>query len=126
MNFRLIILITLVCGTFFTFSQRPNDYSKFKTGTFIYPDFPDAKIVRKKRKQIEIYNKRSSKVIMKIKWTSNSSYILTVKKLVNDSSCLKIGDVIKVKLTSSNGNTYFYDHSTKKCGNGSGSIKKVD
>ena len=67
-----------------------------------------SKIKRTKRKQIEFFNSGKSRVVSKITWLNDSSYMLIVKKCVNcpDVSLAQIGASTKVSITECTGNKF--------------------
>ena len=83
--------------------------SKFRLGDYNYQhiNFTNTKIKRGKRIQKEISHR--GRQIYDIKWTSNSTYILTYKRMSEDSFKSLIGkqiDVEIIKLIDDNGYVY--------------------
>jgi hypothetical protein len=124
-----ILLSIFVTLSILGFGQKENEYTKFHTGTFTYESSgEDVIIKRTKTRQTETYNDGKSKVILKIKWENDSTYILTHIKSVNvGESCLKKSDSIKSVIMVVEGNKCFVRFSTKNCGQGACHfIKKED
>ncbi len=123
-----MLLLLFVCAGVISFAQESNKYEKFKTGTFTYAGdaYSGTKIVRTKSKQTEIINNGQAKVIMKIKWINDSTYVLTLVKAVNAPGCLKKGDTITTVITSSTGNQYTFRSETANCGGAEATIVKVE
>jgi hypothetical protein len=96
-----LILLVMLTLSLPTFSQQSDCLKAMKTGEFFYPGRKDAaKIIRKKDKQIEIYNNGLSRLVFKLKWANDSTYVLTLKKKINAPGPLKKGDWIKATITS--------------------------
>jgi hypothetical protein len=64
-----------------------------RTGTFNYEGRcgQDVEIRRTEGQQIELTNKEKSKQILGVTWTSDSTYVLTLREVVKQKPCLKIG-----------------------------------
>jgi hypothetical protein len=95
----------------------------YKTGTFIYED-PTVKaiIVRTETQQKESWNDGKSFILMKIKWQNDSTYVLTVKKVVNAPGCVKKGTKIWTTIESCDGKKINFSYKTKSCGDGKASM----
>ncbi|MFI5204028.1 MAG: hypothetical protein ACHQF2_05980, partial [Flavobacteriales bacterium] len=59
-----------------------------------------------------------SKIVLKIEWLNDSTYVLTVKKLVNAPGCLSKRDWIKTVITSCTDNRWVGTYTSNKCGSG--------
>ncbi|MCB0478717.1 MAG: hypothetical protein KDC84_11160 [Crocinitomicaceae bacterium] len=91
----------------YTFAQNCVDT---KTGVFSYvTNGMKVFIVRYENEQIEFFNKGDSKLLESVKWTSDSTYILThiIDKNVNGS--LKKGDKIFSTVVSCKDSTVIVD-----------------
>lgn len=123
----IILSLTFLFLASLAFAQDKVDYSKFRTGTFSYPgQEEDVIITWTKHKQIEVYNGGESKLILKVEWLNDSTYLLTHKKSINAPGCLDKGDWIKTKITQVNGNRYLCESTTNKCGSGELIIVKLE
>ncbi|PHR26760.1 MAG: hypothetical protein COA38_14340 [Fluviicola sp.] len=111
----------------FSYSQKEGKYDEFRTGTFTYLDKGEGVLViRTKKTQIEIYPDGESKLINKIKWINDSTYMLTFKKSINADGCLVKGDRMKIEFLSKDGNQYKCRYTSSACGKGEVTMKKVD
>jgi len=63
---------------------------------------------------------------MNVEWTSDSTFILTVKSLGGEKGCLSKGDWIKVKIIKAEGETYTAKFYSEFCGNGETVFTRVD
>ena len=101
---------------------------KFRTGTFQYETGGGEKVIiyRTKRKQTEVFNNGKSKLILKIKWLNDSTYLLIQKKAVNAPGCLKKGDIIKTRVVSCEGERFTCEYSSERCGKGKSVFLKLE
>jgi hypothetical protein len=123
-----LILVTLL-SLFLrpVFSQDQNKYEDFKTGKFTYQGKSGVvEIIRTNKKQVEIFNDGKSKLILKINWINDSTYILTLIKKINIHGCLERGDWIKATITNRNGNKYECTYISKNCGGGKSVFVKLE
>lgn len=116
----LFLLLTLSLS-----AQEKSNYKDFRKGTFVYEGVDDVKLIRTKKKQVEIFNDGKSKITMSIKWENDSTYVLTVTEILNSPGCLHVGDVIYTKITKREGPKFFFSYQTANCGNGAGELIKV-
>ena len=124
---RPIILTFLFFSFSLTFfSQKKDPYKRFKKGEFAYVGQENAvKIIRTKRKQIEVFGDGKSKLILKIDWTNDSTYVLTHLKSINANGCLKKGEQIITTIINSTADKYTCFYTTKNCGEGRSAIIKL-
>ena len=116
-NFFLVSF--LVTSVFYSKAQTKEELQKFHTGTFSYKGMEsEVQIIRTKKVQKEIFNKGKSRIIMKIEWLDDSTYVLTVKKIIDSPGCIKKGDKIFATIKSTNGNTYNCAYKSANCGSG--------
>jgi hypothetical protein len=104
---------------FYSFGQQENNTRSIKKGIFTFGEGIElTKIKRTKRKQIEMYNNGASKLFFRIKWHSDSTYTIVLKKKVNAQGCLQIGDEINCTVLSKSNNSYSArcSCSNTKCG----------
>jgi hypothetical protein len=123
-----ILLITIL-GLFLTqgYAQENNSYEKFKTGIFAYEGrVGEVEICRTKKRQTEIYTNGKSKLILKIEWVNDSTYVLTHKKSKNAPGCLDKGDWIKAIIVASDNDTYTCSYTSNKCGEGKSVFIKLE
>lgn len=120
-----LIFIFLACFCTSAKSQSSDDYKKFHIGTFVYGGKKDVEIIRTKKMQTEVYNAGKSKIIMKIVWLNDSTYMLTVKKLVNAPGCLQKKDWITSVILDIQGNKSICSSRTANCGLSQAAIVKV-
>ena len=115
------LIIAMVCSLFIqpAAAQLASDFHDLKTGKFTYEGKEDdTEIIRAKRRQVEIFNGGKSKLILKIKWMNDSTYILTHKKAINAPGCLQKNDWINVVITRRWGNRFECSCSSENCGQG--------
>lgn len=121
----LITLLNLLISP--VFSQDQNSFDDLKTGKFAYEgNEGEIEIIRTKKKQIEIFNNGKSKLILKIKWLNDSTYVLTHIKAKNAVGCLQKGDTIKAIILNRNGNRYECSYSSNRCGDGKSVFIKLE
>ena len=102
-----------------SFGQDENKFEKFHTGRFTYEGEEGETIVkRSKKRQVEVFNKGKSKLVLKISWTNDSTYVLVLLRSVRASGCLKRRDWIEVTITSCTEEKYTYVSHTNNCGDG--------
>ncbi len=119
-----IIALLFILAATFSFSQDENPYEKFKTGTFTYQAGKTTVVIKRtKKKHIEIVD--GVKMVMDIEWTSDSTYVLTARK-ISSPGCLSKGEWIKVKIVKIEGETYTAKFYSENCGNGSTVFTKVE
>lgn len=126
---RTIILSLIICLFTFcvAFGQDNQCLQKMRTGNFKYDvRGDDVIIVRTKHTQTEYINSGKSKLVLKIKWLSDSVYVLKLKKEVDAPGCLHKGDEIVVKITKCYGNKYDAEYTTTKCGGGKSSFLRIE
>ena len=98
-------------------AQDTECLKKMRTGNFIYSDQgAQSVIIRTDKLQTEIFNNGQSRLILKIKWTSETTYVLKLKKAINAPGCLKKGDRITTTIISCSGDEYVGASTSKKCG----------
>lgn len=108
--------------------EAEHPYKTFRTGTFVYDDYPkEVRVVRKKKRQIEYYNDGQDKMILKIKWLNDSTYVLTQMKKTEDVGCLQKSDQILTTITGVyDPGAYTYSAVSKTCGALTGKIRKLE
>ena len=127
MKTTLLSLIACMFTFCAAFGQDNNCLKKMRTGNFKYDvRGDDVIIVRTKKTQTEYINSGKSKLVLKIKWLSDSVYVLKQKKAVNVPGCLHKGDEIVVKITRCYGNKYDAEYTTKKCGDGASTFIRIE
>lgn len=98
-------------------AQDTECLKKMRTGNFIYSDQgSQSVIIRTDKLQTEIFNNGQSRLILKIKWTSETTYVLKLKKAINAPGCLKKGDRVTTTIISCSGDEYVGASTSKKCG----------
>lgn len=123
------LVISLVFALFIqpAVAQHTSDFQDLKTGKFTYVGKEgETEIIRTKRKQVETFNGGKSKLILKIKWMNDSTYILTHKKAINAPGCLQKNDWINVVITRRWGNRFECSCSSENCGQGQIVFVKLD
>lgn len=106
MRYLLTILgIMLIFGC----SNKPKNCSKFKTGTFIYLDskMKGLKVERNDSMQIETDTNFNSKIICKVEWLSECSYLVTPIKSINFPDSTKLAP-IEVEIIETTNNSYTF------------------
>lgn len=90
------------------FSQESDScLLSLRKGKFTYEGKSgEVTIIRTKNRQEEIFNGGRSKLIMKIKWINNSTYVLTHIKSVNAPGNMKKGDKIFCSIPQCEGDHY--------------------
>jgi len=124
---QVIILTLLTMVLLPVFSQEKIDFARFKTGKFTYETKKEqVEIIRTKKKQIEIFNNGMSKVILKIKWINDSTYVLSLKRAINAPGCLKKGDRVVTTILNASEDRYECFFTSKNCGEGRSVIIKLE
>jgi hypothetical protein len=59
-------------------------------------------------------------------WTSDTTYVLTLKEIVNVKGCLKIGETIRVTVLECKGKRYLAKYTSERCGQGESAFIKVE
>ncbi len=106
MRFLLIILVLFFLTSC---SNKPNNCSKFKTGTFVYLDskMKGLKIERNDSMQIETDKNFNSKIICEVKWLSECSFLVTPIESFNFPEGAKLVP-IEVEITETTNNSYTF------------------
>jgi exosome complex RNA-binding protein Csl4 len=114
------LFLLFILNSFFSLYKVPEgQFDKFRTGKFTYEGKENEVIItRTKHEQTEVYNNGKSKIICKIEWVNENTYILTGKRLINAKGCMKIGDEVKATIIEATGNKYICDCTTANCGSG--------
>lgn len=119
------LFIAFLMLTTFSFSQEKNKFEKFKTGTFTYQSGKTTIVVKRtESKQFEYFD--GGKIVMNVEWTSDSTFVLTAKKIGGKPGCLSKGDWIKVKIVKVNGNKYTAKYYSEFCGFGETVFTKIE
>ncbi len=123
----LISLLIIGASAAHVNAQNAEDkFKPFRTGTFVYDDYPtEVKVVRTKKKQVEHYNDGKDKMVLKIEWLNDSTYVLTQLKKTEDTGCLQKGDQILATITEVYEGGYAYSAVAKRCGTLTGRIRKI-
>ena len=130
MYLRKLLLFCIIPLMFGSLSaQKFNDLNNFKTGTFLGLEdgrvIDDYVIVRKKKRQIETYNKGKSKIISKIAWQTDRTFTLTTIKHVNvGKGCDKIGSIAYFTITNCNNGLCLMSWEQDGCGVGVVAIRE--
>lgn len=95
------------------------------TGRFTYEgEEGKVEIIRTENRQVEIYNNGKSKIILKLKWTGDSSYVLTRIGGENvEKGPLKLGNKIFTHVNKQIGKKYYCSWKAKKLSGGCVIIK---
>jgi hypothetical protein len=100
------------------FSNNDNDcYEHLRIGKFYFvKDNGDTLFIeRTKRKHIETYNNKKSKLVCAIKWTSYNKYTLILKRMT-DPHCLKARDKMYIEILECKADSYLARIRTENCG----------
>jgi hypothetical protein len=126
MKIFLIMLLLSSCQSKGTIDKAC--LKEIRTGKFAYEGRygQDVEIIRTKDQQVEIINKGKSKQILEVKWTSETTYILTLREVVNSKPCLKIGETINVTVVKCDGKRYLAKYSSERCGKGESTFIKIE
>lgn len=129
-----MLKLILPCITFLfvsdlTFAQQTDCVLAHHTGKYYYlSDNDTIQIERTKHTQIESLNKGQAKLILKVTWINNEEFLLTFKKFINFDekvSCMKKGQVIKVKINQCYVDRYTSSYTTENCGKGFSTFYKL-
>src|SRR5690606_18000766 len=105
-------------------AQEQSCLESFHTGSFRYESESNTIYVeRTKTKHVETFNNGSSKIIMRVNWLTDSTYTLTLQKLVNAPGCLIKADVIMSRITKCSDNSYLCAYETEGCGRVTGETR---
>lgn len=112
-----------------TFAQQTDCALSHHTGKYYYISDNDTVLInRTKSTQIESINKGQSKLVLKVTWINNEEFLLTFKKFINFDekvSCMKKGQVIKVKINQCYADRYTSSYTTDNCGKGFSTFYKL-
>jgi len=86
----------------------------------------EVKVIRRKQKQKEISNGGKSKLITKIRWVNDSTYVLIFKREKNDPECLKKGTRIINTIIKCSENEYTVRSFSVECGKTENIITKIE
>lgn len=131
LTFFLSLCSTIVLGqdlktdsTSITSENRSACLERMKTGDFEYRSNGSLiEIKRTKKRQIESYG--GYKIKTYVTWDTDSTFRLKSYEM-DISGCMKIGDEIKISITTCKDNKYTASYTSEKCGNGSTEFTKVD
>jgi hypothetical protein len=120
-------LFFICCLSEAVYSQDSLCLKNMRTGTFTYEGQEGrVEIIRTRKKQVENYNGGKSKIILRIKWVNDSTYVLTFRRAKNAPGCLKEGDTITTRILECDGNSYYCEYSSRRCGGGRITFVKLD
>lgn len=89
--------------------SQNKDCTKFKEGTFYYPQIPDyGYSVREKNIQKSYVKSKDMWVTWNIKWTSDCSFELTFKEADKNDNTFTLDDKIIVTITSTDNDCYSF------------------
>ena len=120
----LTILISLTIITSYTYND--NDcYEDIRTGKFYFvQDNGDTLFIeRTKKKHIETFNNKKSKLVCNIKWTSYNEFTLVLKS-IDEPGCLNKGDKMYVKILECDTQSYKAKITSEDCGSAEVTIMK--
>ena len=125
------LLLLLLYGNYDIQAQDSDCLKSIRTGKFesVTEDGQgfDYTVIRKKKKQIEIFNNGKSKVISKIDWIDDSNYTLTTLKWKNaNSGCDHIGAVAYVEILNCDESIQVLRWQQDGCGEGLTRLRRVD
>ena len=122
---KLLFYLLFACASSLLFAQKANNIHK--TGLYKYkdPNFDGFYIKRTKNKQVEYNKAKKFKIVLTVKWSSDTEYILTMKNDKGNVGCLKKGDAVEVFITESDTHNYTCSYTTLNCGSGTTSFLKV-
>ena len=126
----IVLFFTILTGSAIC-AQDTDCLKGLRTGVFVNLPEKDGgvdipyKVIRKKSKQIEIYNDGKSKIVSRIKWINDTTYTLTTTKLVNAPGCDKVGATATVKITACENSIFSFVWSQEGCGEGHSALKKI-
>lgn len=124
---RLLTLHIILLFSLNSFGQDSLCVQKMKVGTFKYVDKQEGVvIVRTKNKQIEYSEDQDWKLVLKVRWVNDSTYVLTHKKSINIEGCLKKGTEIIVTIVACEGDRFKAVYTTEECGDGESWFELVD
>ncbi|MGY3792181.1 hypothetical protein [Aquimarina sp. 433] len=103
------LLLTLLLSTITGCYAQSKDCSKFKTGTFKYPnDNSSFVITRNDSIQVEFDKKNNFKMVGSVEWLSDCQYKLTYTEVSDPRASSLVGVSFTVDITSASDNTYKY------------------
>jgi hypothetical protein len=106
---KILIVFVLICFSTVTFGQT-NECKKFKNGKFIIVDAEvgNSIIIRKGSKQIEYGEGSKLKLEFKVKWLSDCTYTLELKKVLENPLKIEFpeGMVLTVEIIETKEKSY--------------------
>lgn len=129
MNWKVVLVVFWATAFSLNVQAQEEDhpYQAFRTGTFVYDDYPtEVRVVRTKNRQTEYYNQGQNKMVLKIEWLNDSTYVLTQARKTETPGCLKKGDQILTTITGTYPGGYTYASLSKTCGSSTGKIRKLE
>lgn len=120
--------LSFVLLAFNSCKTNPNNKlpNELKTGKFKYLEGSDGVIIEKSlTSQVEYHPKNNIRISFGIRWKNSSEYDLTF--LGGTKGCLKVGEVINVKVISHTREGYKYEAYNEHCGGKmSGELVKIN
>lgn len=127
MNWKVVLVVFWATAFSLNVQAQEEDhpYQAFRTGTFVYDNADNVEVIRTKKKQTTEVDNGARKMVSDIEWMNDSTYVLTVKRIVNYPGCLEVGDQILVQVTGVDGDRFYFEAISKKCGNANGAMRKL-
>lgn len=123
----ILIVLAIFAFTQSNYAQTKKELRALRKGVFAYEGRNDGYIVKRTgSKQIESSADGTQKLILKIRWLDERTYVLTFIKEVNMPGCLKTGDTITTSITDWDGNGYSCNFVSTSCGKGSCKFIKIE
>ncbi|OYU95695.1 MAG: hypothetical protein CFE21_11190 [Bacteroidetes bacterium B1(2017)] len=113
---KILLALIALSLNLLALAQKP-ECAKFKEGSFVLEDKNNGNtyISRQGKTQVEWQEYTKLKIEFTVKWIDECNYSLKIKKVLENPRNLQIPMdlVVNVKITSTNGNTYTQQSSSK-------------
>lgn len=121
--------MVMLIGWSSSYAQDSQCLEEIRTGKFkaISEDGKELAytVIRKKKKQIEVYNNGQSKIVSRIDWLNDSTYTLTTIEKINAPGCDKVGAIARVRILNCKNLIQTCEWSQDGCGKGVTRLKKI-
>ena len=122
-----LFFLAIFAFTQSNYAQSKKELKALRKGVFAYEGRNDGYIVKRTgSKQIETSADGTQKLILKIRWLDDRTYVLTFIKEINLPGCLKPGDTITTSITECDEFGYSCHYVSTSCGKGSCKFIKIE
>jgi hypothetical protein len=122
-----LFLVTILACTQTSYAQTKKELKALRKGVFTYEGMYGGSIItRTGSKQIETSADGKQKLILKIRWLDDKTYVLTFIKEINMPGCMRSGDTITTSIIEWDDKGYSCNYVSTSCGKGSCKFIKIE